>query len=42
VRCLTHGWRYDVCPGQTIHEPDDGVARFLVQVVDGTILVAIG
>jgi hypothetical protein len=34
--------RYDVCPGQTIHEPDDGVARFLVQVVDGTILVAIG
>jgi len=42
VRCPAHGWRYDVCPGQTIHEPDDGVARFLVQVVDGTILVALG
>lgn len=32
--------------GQAIVEgwggPDDGVARFLVQVVDGTILVAIG
>ena len=42
MRCPAHGWRYDVCPGQTIHEPDDGGARFLGQVVDGTILVALG
>ena len=42
VRCPAHGWRYDVCTGQTIHEPDDGVACFLGQVVDGTILVALG
>src|SRR6266853_4766822 len=42
VRCPTHSWRYDVCPGQTIHELGDGVARFLVQVVDGTILVTLG
>jgi nitrite reductase/ring-hydroxylating ferredoxin subunit len=42
VRCPTHGWRYDVCPGQTIHELGDGGARFLVQVVDGTILVTLG
>ena len=40
--CPAHGWRYDVRTGQTIHEPDDGVVRFLVQVVDGTILVALG
>jgi nitrite reductase/ring-hydroxylating ferredoxin subunit len=42
VRCPAHGWRYDVRTGQTIHEPDDEVARFLVQVVDGIILVALG
>ena len=42
VRCPAHGWRYDVCTGQTLNEPDDGVARFLVQVVDGTSLVVIG
>jgi len=42
VRCPAHGWRYDVRTGQTIHEPDDGGARFLVQAVDGTILVALG
>ena len=41
VRCPAHGWRYDVCTGQTLNEPDDGVACFPVQVVDGTILVAL-
>jgi nitrite reductase/ring-hydroxylating ferredoxin subunit len=41
VRCPAHGWRYDVCTGQTLNEPDDGVASFPVQVVDGTILVAL-
>jgi len=42
VRCPAHGWRYDVCTGQTIYEPGYEVASFPVQVVDGTILVAIG
>jgi nitrite reductase/ring-hydroxylating ferredoxin subunit len=42
VRCPAHGWRYDVRTGQAINEPDDRVACFLVQVVDGTILVALG
>ena len=42
VCCPAHGWRYDVRTGQTIHEPDYGVARFPVRVVDGTILVALG
>jgi nitrite reductase/ring-hydroxylating ferredoxin subunit len=41
VRCPAHGWRYDVCTGQTLNEPDYGVASFPVQVVDGTILVAL-
>ena len=41
VRCPAHGWRYDVCTGQTLNEPDYGVACFPVQVVDGTILVAL-
>ena len=41
VRCPAHGWRYDVGTGQTLHEPDDGVACFPVQVVDGAILVAL-
>ena len=42
VRCPAHGWRYDVCTGQTIYEPGYEVASFPVQVVDGTILVALG
>jgi nitrite reductase/ring-hydroxylating ferredoxin subunit len=41
VRCPAHGWRYDVCTGQTLNEPDYGVASFPVQVIDGTILVAL-
>jgi nitrite reductase/ring-hydroxylating ferredoxin subunit len=41
VRCPAHGWRYDVCTGQTLNEPDYEVASFPVQVVDGTILVAL-
>jgi nitrite reductase/ring-hydroxylating ferredoxin subunit len=41
VRCPAHGWRYDICTGQTLNEPDDGVACFPVQIVDGTILVAL-
>ena len=41
VRCPAHGWRYDVCTGQTLNEPGYGVACFPVQVVDGTILVAL-
>jgi nitrite reductase/ring-hydroxylating ferredoxin subunit len=42
VRCPAHGWRYDVRTGQTSHEPGYGVATFPVQIVDGTILVALG
>ena len=42
VRCPAHGWRYDVRTGLTSHEPDYGVASFPAQVVDGTILVALG
>jgi hypothetical protein len=30
-----------ICTGQTRNEPSDGVACFSVQVVDGTILVAL-
>ena len=41
VRCPAHGWRYDVRTGQALNEPEDRVACFLVQVVDGTILVAL-
>jgi nitrite reductase/ring-hydroxylating ferredoxin subunit len=39
VRCRAHGWRYDVTTGHTMHEPDCGVTRYPVQVVEGTILV---
>ena len=41
VRCPAHGWRYDVCTGQTLNEPGYGVASFPVQVVDGNIMVAL-
>ncbi len=41
VRCPAHGWRYDVCTGLTRNEPDYGGVCFPVQVVDGTILVAL-
>jgi nitrite reductase/ring-hydroxylating ferredoxin subunit len=39
VRCRAHGWRYDVTTGYAMNEPDCGVTRYPVQVVDGTILV---
>jgi 3-phenylpropionate/trans-cinnamate dioxygenase ferredoxin subunit len=41
VTCRSHGWRYDVTTGNTLHVPDYGVASYPVQVVDGKILVAI-
>jgi nitrite reductase/ring-hydroxylating ferredoxin subunit len=39
VRCRAHGWRYDVTTGHTMHDPEYGVTRYPVQVVEGTILV---
>jgi nitrite reductase/ring-hydroxylating ferredoxin subunit len=39
VRCRAHGWRYDVTTGHTLHDPEERVTRYPVQVVDGTILV---
>jgi nitrite reductase/ring-hydroxylating ferredoxin subunit len=39
VRCRAHGWRSDVTTGYTLHDPEDRVTRYPVQVVDGTILV---
>jgi nitrite reductase/ring-hydroxylating ferredoxin subunit len=39
VRCRAHGWRYDVTTGYTLHDPEERVTCYPVQVVDGTILV---
>jgi nitrite reductase/ring-hydroxylating ferredoxin subunit len=39
VRCHAHGWRYDVTTGHTMHDPEERVTRYPVQVVDGAILV---
>ncbi len=39
VTCRSHGWRYDVTTGSTVHVPGYGVATFPVKVVDGKILV---
>jgi nitrite reductase/ring-hydroxylating ferredoxin subunit len=39
VRCRAHGWRYDVTTGHTLHDPEERVTRYPVQVVEGTILV---
>jgi nitrite reductase/ring-hydroxylating ferredoxin subunit len=41
VRCRAHGWRYDVTTGNTVDVPDCAVVCYPVQVVDGTILVAV-
>ena len=41
VRCRAHGWRYDVTTGNTMDGEDCRVTCYPVQVVDGTILVAI-
>jgi nitrite reductase/ring-hydroxylating ferredoxin subunit len=38
VRCRAHGWRYDVTTGHTMHDPEERVTRYPVQVVEGTIL----
>jgi nitrite reductase/ring-hydroxylating ferredoxin subunit len=32
-----HGWRYDVTTGYTMHDPEERVTCYPVQVVDGTI-----
>jgi 3-phenylpropionate/trans-cinnamate dioxygenase ferredoxin subunit len=42
VTCRSHGWRYDVTTGSTLHVPDYGVSTFPVKVVDGRIFVAAG
>jgi nitrite reductase/ring-hydroxylating ferredoxin subunit len=39
VRCRAHGWRYDVTTGHTLHDPEERVTRYPVQVIDGAILV---
>jgi nitrite reductase/ring-hydroxylating ferredoxin subunit len=41
VRCRAHGWRYDVTTGSTVDVPECAVRCYPVQVLDGTILVAI-
>ena len=41
VTCRSHGWRYDVTTGYLTSSPGFGVASYPVQVVDGTIMVAI-
>ena len=39
VRCRAHGWRYDVTTGHTLHDPEERVTRYPVQVIEGAILV---
>ncbi len=39
VRCPAHGWRYDVTTGHTLHDPEERVTRYPVQVIEGAILV---
>jgi nitrite reductase/ring-hydroxylating ferredoxin subunit len=41
VRCVAHGWRYDVTTGHTVDVEDCAVTTYPVKVVDGAILVAI-
>ena len=41
VRCLSHGWKYDVTMGKLTVAPELGVPCYPVQVVDGTIMVAV-
>jgi len=42
VTCRSHGWRFDVTTGNTLHVPDYGVSSYPVKVVDGKILIAVG
>jgi nitrite reductase/ring-hydroxylating ferredoxin subunit len=39
VRCRAHGWRYDVTTGHTLHDPEERVTRYPVQVIDRAIVV---
>ena len=39
VRCRAHSWRYDVTTGHTLHDPEERVTRYPVQVIEGAILV---
>lgn len=39
VRRRAHGWRYDVTTGHTLHDPEERVTHYPVQVVNGAILV---
>jgi nitrite reductase/ring-hydroxylating ferredoxin subunit len=39
VWCRAHGWRYDVTTGRTLHDPEERVTRYPVQVIDGAMLV---
>jgi nitrite reductase/ring-hydroxylating ferredoxin subunit len=41
VTCRAHGWRYNVCTGDTLHVPDYGVATYPVKVEDGKIMAAV-
>jgi len=41
VTCRSHGWRYDVTAGNTLHVPDYGVASYATKVVEDKILVCL-
>jgi nitrite reductase/ring-hydroxylating ferredoxin subunit len=42
VTCRSHGWRYNVTTGSTVHVPGYGVSTFPVKIVDGRIMVDAG
>jgi nitrite reductase/ring-hydroxylating ferredoxin subunit len=41
VTCASHGWRYDVTTGSTLHVPGYGVATYPVKIENGRIMVAV-
>jgi len=41
VTCRSHGWRYDVTTGSTLHVPGYGVTSYPAKVVEDKILVCI-
>lgn len=41
VTCRSHGWRYDVTTGSTLHVPGYGVASYAAKVEEDKILVCI-
>ncbi len=41
VTCPWHGWRFNVCTGERPENPVFTVSRFLVDIVEGEILVRV-